>query len=257
MTVDQQQDRPVLTPKQVLRLRGVDTDHLHFDVAILCFRGPGASQLILDAFAVSPVEPRTLYGSPAHAGRLGTARLIILPQVVWGGPATAILLEELACLGVQIAIGFGAAGSLESPRHIGHVLVADRAVCSDGTSRAYTDAPSVGPDGALLRLTVQLASRAGAEPLVGTVHTTDALYLERPSLVQQWRDAGASYVNLETAPFYAVAAYRGMRAVYLGLVTDYVGKAEAWQHGFWGHEDTTDPQIVTLVRQIAETVELS
>jgi uridine phosphorylase len=211
---------------------------------------------MLDAFPLSPIELRILYGSPAQAGRLGDTRVIILPQVVWGGPVTAILLEELACLGVQVAIGFGAAGSLESPRQIGKVLVADRALCSDGTSRAYTDAPSVGPDPDLLRLTLEIASAGGALPLVGTVHTTDALFQERPSRVQRWREAGASFVNLETAPFYAVAAYRGIRAVYLGLVTDYVGKAKRWQHGFWGRENTADSQIVSFVRQILETAEL-
>jgi uridine phosphorylase len=211
---------------------------------------------MLDAFPLSPVELRILYGSPAHAGRVGDIRVIILPQVVWGGPVTAILLEELACLGVQIAIGFGAAGSLESPRQIGKVLVPDRALCSDGTSRAYTDSPSVGPDPDLLRLTLEIASAGGALPLVGTVHTTDALFQERPSRVQRWREAGASFVNLETAPFYAVAAYRGIRAIYLGLVTDYVGRPQRWQHGFWGRENTTDPQIVRFIRQILEIAEL-
>jgi purine-nucleoside phosphorylase len=169
---------------------------------------------------------------------------------------TAILLEELACLGVQIVIGFGAAGSLESPRHIGKALVADRALCSDGTSRAYTDAPSVGPDADLLRLALEIASREGARPLVGTIHTTDALYQERPSRVRGWREAGASFVNLETAPFYAVSAYLNVRAVYLGLVTDYVGRLDRWQHGFWGRENTTDPQIVGLIHRILETAEL-
>jgi uridine phosphorylase len=254
MVVDEQQDSPVLTPGQVLQLRGVDADDFRVDAAILCFRGPGASQVMLEAFPVSPIEARILYGSSAHAGLLGDARIIILPQVVWGGPVTAILLEELACLGVQVAVGFGAAGSLESPKHIGSLLVADRALCSDGTSGAYTDVPSMGPDSDLLRLTLTTASASGLAPLTGTIHTTDALYQERPSRVQRWREAGASFVNLETAPFYAVAAYRGVRAVYLALVTDYVGEPRRWQHGFWGQENTTDPQIVRLIRQILETV---
>jgi uridine phosphorylase len=169
---------------------------------------------------------------------------------------TAILLEELACLGVRIAIGFGAAGSLESPQHIGRALVADRAPCSDGTSRAYTDRPFLGPEPELLALTLEIAAQVDAGPLVGTVHTTDALYQERPSCVQQWREAGASYVNLETGPFYAVAAHCGIRAIYLALVTDYVGRPERWEHGLWSRENTTDPQLATVIRQIVETVEL-
>ena len=38
MRTDELQDSPVLTPEQVLRLRGVNPDHFHFDVASLCFR---------------------------------------------------------------------------------------------------------------------------------------------------------------------------------------------------------------------------
>jgi purine-nucleoside phosphorylase len=127
-------------------------------------------------------------------------------------------------------------------------------MCSDGTSRAYTDAPSVGPDSDLLQLTLKIASAAGLAPFIGIIHTTDALYQERPSQVQRWREAGASFVNLEKGPFYAVAAYRGVTAVYLALVTDYVGEPRRWRHGFWGQENTTDPQIVRIIRQILETV---
>ncbi len=213
MRTDELQDSPVLTPEQVLRLRGVNPDDFHFDVAILCFRGQTASRKALDAFSVTRIEPNILYGSEAYAGRVGDKQIIILPQVVWGGPVTAILLEELACLGVQAAVGFGAAGSLVSPQHIGRMLVADQAVCSDGTSQQYTDEPYVGPASELLRLTVAFASQEGATPIVGTVHTTDALYQERPARIQQWREGGATFVNLETSPFYTVATHLGIRAV--------------------------------------------
>jgi hypothetical protein len=208
MRADELQDSPVLTPEQVLRLRGVNPDDFHFDVAIFCFRGQTASRKALDAFPVTRIEPNILYGSEAYAGRVGDKRVVILPQVVWGGPVTAILLEELACFGVQTAIGFGAAGSLVSPQHVGKMLVADRAVCSDGTSQQYTDEPYVGPASELLRLTMAFASQ------------------------------------------------EGVRAVYLGLVTDYVGGSKGWQHGLWSRPNTTDPLIVRLIQQLVQAVDL-
>jgi uridine phosphorylase len=247
----------MLTPDQVLRLRGVNPSDFCFDIAIFCFRGPAASRQVLDAFPVARVEPRLLYGSEVYAGQVGGRRVAVLPQVVWGGPVTAILLEELNRLGVQVVLGFGAAGSLVSPEHIGAVLVADRAICSDGTSREYTDEPYVGPDSELLGLTLALARQEGAPPLVGTVHTTDALYQERPSRIRQWREAGACFVNLETSPFYAVAAYLGIGAVYLGLVSDYVGGSKDWQHGLWSRKNTTDGAIVALIQQLVQAVELA
>ena len=259
MRTDERRDRPVLTPEQVLRLRGVnpDDDDFRFDVAILCFRGQTASRKVLDAFPVTHIEPDILYGSAAHTGCVDDKQVVIVPQVIWGGPATAILLEELACLGVHTAIGFGAAGSLISPDHIGRMLIADRALCSDGTSREYTGEPTVSPAPELFELAVALASQESEEPSVGTVHTTDALYQEWPARIRQWRETGASFVNLETSPFYAVAGYLGIRAVYLGLVTDYVGDPGEWQHGFWGRPDTIDSLIVKLIRQLVRALEVN
>jgi len=256
MRTDELQDNPVLTPEQVLQLRGVNPGDFHFDIAILCFRGRVASRKALDAFPVTRIEPNILYGSKAYAGRTSGKEVVILPEVIWGGPVTAILLEELACFGVQAAIGFGAAGSLVSPQHIGKMFVADRALCSDGTSRQYTDEPYVSPASEVLKLTAALATREKATPITGTVHTTDALYQEWPGRIQQWREAGASFVNLETSPFYAVAAYLGIKAVYLGLVSDYVGDPKNWQHGLWSQPNTTDALIVKLIQQLVQAVEL-
>ncbi|MBE9508792.1 MAG: hypothetical protein IMY86_12175, partial [Chloroflexi bacterium] len=50
MRADELRDSPVLTPEQVLQLRGVNLDDFHFDVAVLCFRGQTASRQVLDAF---------------------------------------------------------------------------------------------------------------------------------------------------------------------------------------------------------------
>jgi len=247
-------EEPVLTPERVIQLRGVNLDCFHFDIAILCFRGQTASCKLLDAFPVTRIEPNILYGSEAYAGRVDDKEIVILPEVIWGGPTTAILLEELACFGVQAAIGFGAAGSLVSPQHIGKMFVADRALCSDGTSRQYTDEPYVSPASEVLKLTAALATREKATPITGTVHTPDALYQDWHGRIPQWREAGASFVNLETSPFYAVAAYLGIKAVYLGLVSDYVGDPKSWQHGLWSRPNTTDAPILKLIQQLVQAV---
>jgi hypothetical protein len=64
----------------------------------------------------------------------------------------------------------------------------------------------------------------------------------------------ATFVNLETSPFYAVAAYLGIGAIYLGLVTDYVGDPTGWNHGLWDRPNTTDASIMKLIRQLVQTV---
>jgi len=236
----------------VLSLRGLNPQEWDFDTAVLCFRGREGSDLLAKAFDVERPAGFHLYGSEPYVGERADERLLIIPTVIWGGPVTAILLEELAVLGVRTAIGFGAAGSLVSADHIGALLIAEAALCRDGASREYTDAEVAYPHPELLRLAAELSETAGVRPIMGTVHTTDGLYRETPAKLAQWREWGAEFVNLETGPFYAVASFLGMRAVYLGLVTDYVAKEREWQHGYWSRENPTDPLIVQVIRGLVE-----
>jgi len=244
--------RPILTPQTVLSLRGVNADECHFDTAVLCFRGPEASDLLLDAFQVQKQEGLYLYGTQPHGGEVGEKHLLILPTLIWGGPMMGILLEELAVLGIKTAIGFGAAGSLVSPDHMGGLLITKAALCLDGASREYADAELAYPDPDLLRLAVKLSEAQAVSPILSTINTTDALYRETPGKIAQWRNLGAEFVNLETGPFYAVASFLEMRAVYLGLVTDYVAEDREWQHGYWNRENRTDPVIVRVIRGLVE-----
>ena len=184
--------------------------------------------------------------------QMGTNQLVIVPNVVWGGPVTAILLEELAALGVTMAIGLGAAGSLVSSENIGQFLIAQSALCRDGTSRDYTDAERAYPDPDLPRLAVEFSERRGVSPTLGTVHTTDAPYRETPLRLSYWGGWGAEFVNLETGPFYAVASHLEMRSVYLGLVTDYVTSNGEWEDGHWGRQNRTDPLIVQITDDLVE-----
>ncbi len=247
-------DAPILTPGHVLGLRGVDTTAVRFDVAVLCFRGWTASRMMIEALGATELEAPVLSGSKCYQVTVGRLDVAVVPHVIWGGPATAILLEELACLGVRWAIGFGAAGSLVSRDHTGRMFVVRQALVRDGTSREYTNRASVGPDGALFDLMAQLWAEEEAEPLPAVVWTTDALYQERPSKVRRWREEGAELVCLEAAPFHAVAAALGIRAVYLGLVTDYLSREEGWQPDFWSQENTADPVIVRITRKLIEAI---
>jgi uridine phosphorylase len=232
----------------------VDTTAVHFDLAVLCFRGWTASRMMIEALGATELEAPVLYGSKCYQVTIGGLDVAVVPYVIWGGPATAILLEELACLGVRTAIGFGAAGSLVSEAHMGQMFVVRQALVRDGTSREYTDRAWIGPDRVLFDLAQKLWAGEGVEPLQAVVWTTDALYQERPSKIRLWREAGADLVCLEATPFHAVAAALGIRAVYLGLVTDHLSKEQGWQPDFWSRENTTDPVIARITRKLIEAI---
>ena len=54
-----------------------------------------------------------------------------------GGASAAICLEELADIGIKNIIRIGSCGALQSSLAIGDLVLCDRAVCDDGTSRSY------------------------------------------------------------------------------------------------------------------------
>jgi uridine phosphorylase len=219
---------------------------------------------VIEALGASRVEDPLFYGTRCYAATRDKLNLAVLPQVIYGGPVTANLLEELACLGVKTAIGIGAAGALISQAHMGQLFIAERAGSQDGTSRAYVSSresrPSPGsgpwavPDPQLLALSRSLAAREAAEPLLGTVWTTDALYQERPSRLDSWREAGADFVNLECGPFYAVAQAKGIRAVYLGLVTDHLSAEQGWRDDHWGRESPADTLIIRVLLGLVDAL---
>jgi purine-nucleoside phosphorylase len=64
----------------------------------------------------------------------------------------------------------------------------------------------------------------GIRTELGRVWTTDTLYRELPLKVAYWKRKGARFVNLETATFYAVASAKGIKVVYLSVVSDTVDR---------------------------------
>src|SRR5882672_10657873 len=187
-----------------------------WDIAVLCFRGEGGGGALVQKLGARRVGARTLYALEETAERpfvyetaLGDRRILVVQRCLWGGPQAAILVEELACLGVRVIVGFGVAGSLVETLPKGTQVVGARAVVIDGTTRAYTAADAVDPDPGLLAAVRALAERQG-----------DALYRETPDDVRRWLDLGVEAINMETPTLYAAAAACGVRSVWLGHVSD-------------------------------------
>src|SRR5262245_29982370 len=108
-----------ITPEALMRLRFGSAERPRWEIAILCFRGRVGSDGLARALGARPLREKTVYGfseyaayGEVHETVLGGARIVLIPRCLWGGPQTAILVEELACLGVRVVLGFGAAGSL-------------------------------------------------------------------------------------------------------------------------------------------------
>lgn len=131
-----------------------------------------------------------------------------------GGPSTAIVLEELCDLGLQVVVRIGTCGALTDDLRLGDLVAATRVLAADGTSRALGAGEVLEPDPELLGELTAHADSAGA------VVSTDLFYDPDPARPAAWRAAGAIAVEMEAAAILAVAARRGIRAACLFAVSD-------------------------------------
>ena len=229
-----------VTPEALFRLRFGEGPRPTWDVAVLSFRGEAGAQALVSKLNARPLTRQVLYGlevsldRPAvYEARHGDRSIVLVTHCLWGGPQTAILVEELAALGVRGIVGFGVAGALVDALPKGTQIVAESGLATDGTSRAYTIAAEAVADARLSATLVATATRLGIAVWPVKIATVDALYRETPADVQRWVGLGAQAVNMETTPLYAAASVCGVRAVWLGHISDALSVTtqtwDSWQ----------------------------
>ncbi len=156
-----------------------------------------------------------------------------------GGPIAAVLLEELASIGVRVVLRAGTAMSLAPDRlPLGWFVVAHAALRAEGTSLSY--APLGYPaaaDPVVVSTVTGVLSRIGAPHHVGILATADGFYSEMlaPSAAraepvnrrqEEFRKLGILAADMETATIFVVASLLGVRAGSLCLVSvDGPGRA--------------------------------
>ncbi|MBT3290973.1 MAG: hypothetical protein HN380_26750 [Victivallales bacterium] len=210
-----------------------------WDAAVICFRDPTGSRAMVAGLGGMPLGYNVFWGiyeTPdqprVYVADVAGRKVGIITNCIWGTAQATILVEELAELAVPFVLGFGAAGSFDPGLPKGTQLVVSSAPATDGASKQYGKGPFL-PDPELLALA------RDAEPAVAA--TVDAVYRETPELVAEWRAIGAQVVNMESAPFYAAAATCGIRALWLGQVSDML--LDEWHGWQFDRQDMTQSTI--------------
>ncbi|HWO72282.1 MAG TPA: hypothetical protein VNN21_01855 [Dehalococcoidia bacterium] len=166
-------------------------------------------------YAELAILPRT-NGRVAVAGNFGI-----------GGPATAVVIEELAAIGVERIIAVDLAASLSPEVRSGTVFLTSDAICADGTSPHYSAASGlidVDPD-LSARLAAALARRE-VPFTAGRVWSTDAVYRETAAEVQRYAAQGALVADMETAALLACGRALGVQAASALVVADTLFEEE-------------------------------
>jgi len=227
-----------IAPEVCIENRLKDRPAPKWAAALLVYRDYPSSRQVLQAFGdVRPVRYRMLYNMTdpefepfVFEADIAGQTIAIVTRLVWGGPQTAILVEELASIGVGLLLGYGAAGSMDRELPQGSLVVAESALPTDGTSKAY-GAPAIQrAEGELVDAAVDSAAQAGGDMKPVCAATVDALYRETPEKIDEFARQGAQIINMETSALYAVSAACGVRSLWCGYITDCLvdGKWDDW-----------------------------
>src|SRR4051812_19148664 len=109
---------------------------------------PGRALALAQQLLTEPRMSNHARGLWGYTGETAAGHALSIQSTGMGGPSAAIVLQELAELGVRRAIRVGTCGALEPDLRHGDLIVAGDALAEDGASRALgaSEAAEADPD---------------------------------------------------------------------------------------------------------------
>lgn len=234
-----------ITPEFIVNKRFENYQKPKWKYAVICFRDYLGSKIIIEKFNAKPVGRKFIFGleeleggEHVYEAQIDGEKIGIITRCNWGGPQAAIIIEELAYLGVEYIIGYGAAGGINEEYRKGDQVVAISGILTDGTSKMYNDA-SLCVNDELLVIAKEVSKKNNIDLRFSKFATVDALYRESHELINKWRDEGVDAISMETTTFYAVANACKVKSIWIGHISDTLFKK--WDD--WGVERKEMSQI--------------
>jgi uridine phosphorylase len=175
---------------------------------------PGRALLLAQSLLDAPKMFNHNRGLWGYTGAAADGEPLTIQSTGMGGPSAAIVLEELATLGLRRGIRVGTCGALARDLALGALVCATEVLGADGTSRALGAPDRQRPDAALTA-----ALREGADH-AGTIVSSDVFYEHEHRRARGWARAGALAVEMEAAALLAVGDRRDVRVACLLAVSD-------------------------------------
>jgi uridine phosphorylase len=183
---------------------------------------PGRAMALAQQLLTAPKMSNHHRGLWGYTGVTRSGRPLTIQATGMGAPSAAIVLQELAGLGVRRAIRVGTCGALDQALSLGDLICADAALAEDGVSRALGANRVARPDPGLQ---ANLAANGASGALIAT---TDLFYEVNSDARKRWVEAGARAVEMEAAALFTLGPRLGI-AVGCALVVSDVfpgGKRE-------------------------------
>jgi purine-nucleoside phosphorylase len=144
-----------------------------------------------------------------------------------GCPSAAIVVEELAQLGVKRMLRIGTCGGLQPDLELGNLIVAVSAVAADSTAQHLIGEPHAPTaDWELVHGAVHAAKELGKPVRVGPIVSSDLFYNPDDGQYQRWSDRGILAVEMEAAVLFTLGALRKLKTGCLLTVSDVVVEGE-------------------------------
>ena len=191
---------------------------------------PGRALALAQQLLTEPRMSNHARGLWGYTGETPDGRPLSIQSTGIGGPSAAIVLQELAELGVRRAIRVGTCAALDPGLGHGELLVAGEAIAADGASRALGAEDVTEAD---RKLTEALAAGASSGGGPARVVSTDLFYGgvqrgEPPTGApdEGWRERGAVAVEMEAATLFTLGARLEVATACALVVTDVFENGE-------------------------------
>ena len=171
---------------------------------------PGRALTLAQLLMTQPRMSNHARGLWGYTGEMPGGAALTIQATGMGGPSAAIVLEDLAGLGIRRAIRVGTCAGVPGAAETGEILLAARAIGADGVTVALIPEGIADPDAALL------------ESLEGSGRPATVASVDRHGGTPP-PDAVA--IDLQTAALLAVGREVGIAAAAL-LVVERIGGGE-------------------------------
>jgi purine-nucleoside phosphorylase len=188
---------------------------------------PGRALALAQQLLTEPRMSNHARGLWGYTGETPGGLQLSIQSTGMGGPSAAIVLQELAGLGVRRAIRVGTCGALGGALGHGELIVAGDALAEDGASRALGAGEVADPDPDLTR---RVASALPGAPSPVRIVSTDLFYESHEGSEgdagpprahsEAWRRSGAVAVEMEAATLFTLGTRLGVATACALAVSD-------------------------------------
>jgi uridine phosphorylase len=184
---------------------------------------PGRALLLSQSLLAEPRMFNHNRGLWGYTGAGADGRPLTIQSTGMGGPSAAIVAGELHRLGARRMVQVGTCAALDPGLGLGELVIVERALAGDGTSRSLGASDTVAPAPGLL---ARLASGGDGAARPCLVASSDLLYQELDGPEPGWLAAGVAAVEMEAATLFTLARRRGFEAGAVLIVSGLIGSRQ-------------------------------